>query len=852
LAVLAVVFIALFLFRPGVFGLRNRISRSIGNTLARRVTIDNVRLRVLPRPGFDLEGLVIYDDPAFSAEPMIRAEDVFAGIRLLSLLRGRLEISTLSATEPSINIVRSSDGRWNLASLIERNAQIPVGPTRKTASEKRPAFPYLEARGARINFKFGAEKKSYALVDGDVALWQESENSWGARLKADPVRTDFNLTDTGQVQLNATWQRAPTLHVTPMRVTVTWQKGQLGQITTLLTGKDRGWRGGVEITASLVGTPEALAIEGSGTIRNFHRYDILDERNVTLATQCAGNYNINGGLISGLLCESPAAGGSLRLAGDVGMKTSPRTYDLTLEAKAIPVATLVAIAQESKQQLPHDLKGEGSLEAEFHAVREGTAKARYSGTGEARNVRLLRSNDVEHAVELGNIPLAIVESDCCTQTRTRRDRSTKANREQADALEEPHLRLGPATMAVKTATAVALGGWVSPSGYSFFLHGDVNLKKLFALETMLGIPAAQPAADGAARVDTTITGLWQGLAAPISQGTAVLRNVHAETRALNAPIEIASATITFGDGAFSVDKVVALVGKTHWTGNIQGPRQCASDCKYQFDLSADRLSAGDLAEWFAPQPARRPWYRILAPDEKARPSSLLGLEARGTLRVGQFEMKSAQATEVKAELVANHGKITLANVRGQFLQGTHQGTWTINATARPIQYQGSGTLHNVSLDRLSDLMDDAWVSGKADGDFEVKTSGANFQEMFANAEGKLQFTMRSGAFTRLELRGASSAASAAASSAPTPVHRCSGDLQLVHGTWRLSGGRLESRDGFYEVSGTASSGQGIDFLFNREDGQSWNITGTLARPQAEEAVEEVSRSETRSKNSDKP
>jgi len=175
--VIVALVIALFLFRPGVFQLRNRISGSIGNALGRRVTIDNVRLHALPRPGFDLEGLVIYDDPAFSAEPMIRAQSVFAAVRLRSLLRGRLEIAMLSASEPSINLVRSGDGRWNLASLIERNSQIPAAPTLKPASERRPAFPYLEATSARINFKVGPEKKSYALVDADVALWQDSENS---------------------------------------------------------------------------------------------------------------------------------------------------------------------------------------------------------------------------------------------------------------------------------------------------------------------------------------------------------------------------------------------------------------------------------------------------------------------------------------------------------------------------------------------------------------------------------------------------------------------------------------------------------------------------------------------------
>jgi len=129
----------LFLFRPGAFQLHNRISRSIGNALSRRVTIDNVRLHALPRPGS-----ISKDWSSMTTRFQRRADDSRAGrFRRdpLSFPAARaLEIATLSATEPSINIVRSSDGRWNLASLIERNAQIPAAPTQKAGSERRPAF----------------------------------------------------------------------------------------------------------------------------------------------------------------------------------------------------------------------------------------------------------------------------------------------------------------------------------------------------------------------------------------------------------------------------------------------------------------------------------------------------------------------------------------------------------------------------------------------------------------------------------------------------------------------------------------------------------------------------------------
>src|SRR5664279_5279699 len=336
-AFLVSLLLILFLFRPGVYALRNRIANSIGSALGRRVTLDKVSLRFLPRPGFDLEGLVIYDDPAFSAEPMIRAQEVSAAIRFRSLLRGRLEIATLSATEPSVNLVRNHEGRWNLASLVERNAQIPAAPTAKAASERRPAFPYLEASHARINFKIGQTKKAYALMDADVALWQDSENSWGARMKAAPVRTDFNLTDTGLLQINATWQRAASLRLTPMQVAVQWQYGQLGQITKLLSGKDRGWRGGVNFTARLSGTPEALRIESATAIEDFHRYDIAGSENVRLATGCSGQYNAVTSALADLLCESPIGGGTLCLRGAMSMATPLPTYDLTVEVEKVPL-----------------------------------------------------------------------------------------------------------------------------------------------------------------------------------------------------------------------------------------------------------------------------------------------------------------------------------------------------------------------------------------------------------------------------------------------------------------------------------------------------------------------------------
>jgi len=54
-----------------------------------------------------------------------------------------------------------------------------------------------------------------------------------------------------------------------LRLIVVWQNGQLGQITKLLTGNDRGWRGGVDLTANMHGTPESLVIESQARFKAF-------------------------------------------------------------------------------------------------------------------------------------------------------------------------------------------------------------------------------------------------------------------------------------------------------------------------------------------------------------------------------------------------------------------------------------------------------------------------------------------------------------------------------------------------------------------------------------------------------
>ena len=131
-------------------------------------------------------------------------------MRVSSLLRGHLEISRLSLSEPSLNLVRNPEGRWNLEGMLERAARTPVAPTSKTRSEVRPGFPYIEADHGRINFKSGPEPNLTASPK-PISPVQDWENAWGVRLKAQPMRTDFNLSDTGLLEVERCLGNAPSI-----------------------------------------------------------------------------------------------------------------------------------------------------------------------------------------------------------------------------------------------------------------------------------------------------------------------------------------------------------------------------------------------------------------------------------------------------------------------------------------------------------------------------------------------------------------------------------------------------------------------------------------------------------------
>ena len=421
--------------------------------------------------------------------------------------------------------------------------------------------------------------------------------------------------------------------------------------------------------------------------------------------------------MSEVACTAPVGDGVINVTGSIKGPFSSRDYDLTLTARDLPIQSLVALARHAKQGVPDDLIAAGRLNGNVKLQRDFGSRASgmaWKGSGETSGFDL-RSKLNKTELVLGKVPFVVSSA---TEGKFR------ATLHEIGTSTETHLDIGPFSLALGRPASVSVGGWASRSGYSFEIQGEAQVPRLLQAARMVGISAPQPAADGFARIDLQIGGAWSGFADPRALGKAQLHSVRAEVRGVNAPLEIASATLLLMPDQVTVQNVTASIADTSWHGSLVLPRQCAlpESCPVHFDLHTDEVATDRLNQLFNPHVRQQPWYRFLSSPAAGVPY-LLTVHATGKLTANRVVIHKLVGNRVSANVELNKGKLRLSDVRGDVLGGRHTGEWEGDFTAKPPEYSGSGTLERVELSQLSERMKDDWITGTATGTYRVKASG---------------------------------------------------------------------------------------------------------------------------------
>jgi len=197
----------------------------------RPVEVASFDVRILPSPQLDANRVTVGEDAAFGHEYFLRAEHLRAGLRWMGLLRGHFEFGTMLLNQPSLTLVRNSEGRWNL----ERWLPPAKGNTGQSGRVYGPPSPValvnrlekIEFDEGRINFKSGDDKLPFAFTAVSGSVEQVSPGRWQLQLDAQPWRSGVLLQSVDRSRCSATWRG--------LRHAFSQQK-------SLCTGARRPWR----------------------------------------------------------------------------------------------------------------------------------------------------------------------------------------------------------------------------------------------------------------------------------------------------------------------------------------------------------------------------------------------------------------------------------------------------------------------------------------------------------------------------------------------------------------------------------------------------------------------------------
>jgi len=163
-----------------------------------------------------------------------------------------------------------------------------------------------------------------------------------------------------------------------------------------------------------------------------------------------------------------------------------------------------------------------------------------------------------------------------------------------------------------------------------------------------------------------------------------------------------------------------------------------------------------------------------------------------------------------------------SNLDGDLFGAKHRGKWLADFSVTPWTCKGTGTLDGLSLERVATQMDDAWIAGTASGSYAV--TGLCTAEFWQSAAGTLQTDWRNGALPHV-LLGADS---------ELQITRLTGQARLAEGKFVFDGVKLDSPNGQYLISGTASVARDLDLkmtpTMTETARSSYEITGTITKP----------------------
>lgn len=656
------------------------IRSNLESWLGRKVEFGAVHFTVFSGPGFTVEDVTIQEDPRYGLEAFAHATALDARLRIDKLLRGQIRFSSLRLVEPSLNLVKRSDGTWNIVELVQRLA----APRRAPLN----LFPSFEISGGRVNFKLGTRKSTLYIADSDLSIYPERSGKLYLRFSGSPARTDRAGNGFGHLRGAANWYLAPANSTSnQLEADVTIEPSNLSELTTLFEGYDIGVHGMISSHARIEGPASALRITGELRLVDVHRWDLLPSSGEEWRIGYRGGVDLRAHTLQ--LETAPSRVGEMSPV-EIEMRVSDflssPAWTVLTRLNDAPAEDLLALGKRMGLALPQQLAVKGAM----NGVVSYSNRAGLAGGVSMKDV----------VVTAPNLPplrsaaaTATISADC--------------------------IHVEPAIIDTSSRGTLRAGGDYYFSSQR--LVGSVNTDALL-LPNINGIGEAWAGAPPVIRLfrSGTVTGrltyIYEPKLEPLWSGQFQFTNATLNVPALSVPLEQSEGRITFENTNLGLEHFSAVLNGQllhatyHYNPGMKRPEHLRVDMP-----SAD---LNQLEGALDPTLRAQSLLARLRIRRRSIPPWLAERNLDGEFSVGRLSVEGNNIGPLTAHIDWRGANLEFAALQLKLPTGTIRAQGGLDLAAYSPRYHFTGTVSGYP-----------WGGGLLGAEGELKTSGTGLESL---------------------------------------------------------------------------------------------------------------------------
>jgi len=807
--------------------IKNVIIAQLEPGIQREVTAQEAEITIFSGIGIRLKNAVISENPRFGSTPFVSFESLRARPRLLSLLRGKVEIGSIQVIKPVVHLVRNATGVWNFESLSKKTDEKirirePAEPTKSQESSSW-AIPEL------------------SLQEGILSIYDEGSRSAIKETRYEHINLELAdvsdkrpTTFSVEVQtpgadrrfLRASGQLGPVnkddLQKIPVDGKIRFSEVPIAALRILFSPSNQNefpWEGELTSETHFRGNfGQALYLEGTANLDGFSaKRPNQSSPEIKGGGRYKLNYQFNSHLMQVESAELQLSNSKLHLTGSIKNQGESSLLNLKLDSEELSVNDLLQLGSVLGQGPPKGVEATGR--GQFHLQITGTTtKPEMAGQSDLRDFQIVYPGLKE---KIALSPLSL----------TFKGAGISSNEFQIAVGERTRLN-----------TELA-GNFGAEKFLSFDVSSQdpVSVGDLLAIGSSFGVtlPEGFSVQNGTVSLQVGMKRLFGTTSDLILSGKAFLRANLLRVPALKLPIEIKRADLYFTGTSVSVSNLAAVLNGSNLNGRLRLSNFKAPTLT--FGLNIDQLDLMSFSDMINPSQARLAakalhggeglveWALVgNAYADKAKPAGPvrdpLGNLVISDSQVGIQKLKHDTwlISNATSKIRMKDKLLELQDLQFQMNRGTHSGQASFDLNGTQPRYTFNSKFKNVDsnefLSQNTSLKN--LIYGTLSLDMDLRGTGSGFNDITKNLKGggKLNFT--NGRVTSFDLMETiahlGQLAAFSSGHAGTTINNLTASFQIVDGRVSTDLLQLRTPNATIKAAGSFGLDKSVDYQITAE------------------------------------